>query len=209
MSYTPINYVRMQRVTAQEMNYIQTQYRNCEKLRVVDSFPATAEEGELLYLNTDRQIYSFDGVAWIVVGTGGSGGGFNLPILDGYPLLKNKDNPSKIARFDLSLISNATTRIYYLPNEDGTFALFSQVPKINGDTERSILYRGTTNTEINTNRNILIGKELTQPYLEINKETDHVEDIIKYKDGNEQLFRVTPEGKTVTKRLCLFSGASG
>ncbi len=205
MSYIPVNYVRMQRVTAQEMNYIQTQYRNCEKLKVVSSLPSIegVEEGEILYLSTENKIYQYNGTTWETVGD------VKLPISDEDPLLKNEDNPSILARFDLSQISNATTRVYFLPDADGTFALLSQTPTIEGSTERAILYRGNDNYTIKSNENILIGSEITQAYIEITKEVGNEEDIIRYKDENVQLFRVKPEGKTVTKRLCVFSGASG
>lgn len=208
MSYIPITYVRMQRVTAQQMNYIQTQYRNCEKLKVVDSLPLVvdSEEGEILYLSTDDKIYQFNGTSWETVGD------VKLPISDEDVLLKNEDNPSKKARFDLSLISDGTTRIYYLPDEEGTFALVSQTPVIVGDTERAILYRGETNTDIRSNSNILIGSEIDENYIEINKNNaiNSDVDIIRYNESyNNPVFRVEQDGKVVAKRLCLFSGASG
>lgn len=206
MSYTPINFVRMQRVTAQEMNYIQTQYKNCEKLKVVDSLPLAtdSEEGEILYLSTDNKIYQFNGTSWETVGD------VKLPISDEFILLKNEDNPSKKARFDLSLINDGTTRVYYLPDAGGTFALFSQVPIVVGDTERAVLYRGETNTDIKTNSAVLIGSEVSQPLIELNNNGLLESDIIVYKNDNGvPVFTVEQSGRVVAKRLCVFSGASG
>jgi len=205
MSYIPVNYVRMQRVTAQEMNYIQTQYRNCEKLKVVSSLPSIegVEEGEILYLSTENKIYQFNGTEWETVGD------VKLPISDLDPLLKNEENPSVLARFDLSLISDATTRVYYLPNADGTFALLSQTPVIEGSTERAILYRGANNFDIKSNGDILIGSELSHSYIEINKSASHEGDIITYNEGvGNPTFRVEQSGRVVAKRVCVFSGIS-
>jgi len=206
MTFTPINYIRMQRVTAQQMNYIQTQYRNCERIKLVDVLPAilSSLEGEIVYLTSEDKFYGFDGTEWATIGDA------KLPLSDETNLLYNSINASKKARFDLSLIADGTTRVYYLPNADGTFALMSQVPVITGDTERAVLYRGVDNVSIGSNGDILIGKTVDQPYIEINKSGTHTGEIIKYNDGlNNYLFNVSKEGKTTTKRLCVFSGADG
>jgi hypothetical protein len=206
MTFTPINYIRMQRVTAQQMNYIQTQYRNCERIKLVDVLPAilSSLEGEIVYLTSEDKFYGFDGTEWATIGDA------KLPLSDETNLLYNSINASKKARFDLSLIADGTTRVYYLPNADGTFALMSQVPVITGDTERAVLYRGADNVSIGSNGDVLIGKTVDQPYIEINKSGTHTGEIIKYNDGlNNYLFNVSKEGKTTTKRLCVFSGADG
>jgi len=208
MSYTPINYVRMQRVTAQEMNYIQTQYRNCERIKLVDVLPNIGEssEGEIVFLTSDDKFYGFSGLEWATIGDA------KLPLSDETPLLKNSINESKKARFDLSLIDDGATRVYYLPNADGTFALVSQVPIVTGDTSRAILYRGETNIDINSNSNILIGSEIDDNYIEINKNNaiNSDVDIIRYNESyNNPVFRVEQDGRVVAKRLRLFSGASG
>ncbi len=205
-SYIPVTYTRLQRVTAQEMNYIQTQYRNCERIKLVDALPIIGEsvEGEIVFLTTEDKFYGFNGVEWATIGDA------KLPLSDETELLYNSVNASKKARFDLSLIGDGTTRIYYLPDNDGTVALISQVPVLTGTEERAVLYRGIDNFSIESNEDVLIGKTDEQPYIEINKSDTHTGEIIKYNDGaNNYLFRVTKEGKTTTKRLCLFSGADG
>lgn len=205
MSYIPVNYVRMQRVTAQEMNYIQTQYRHCERIKLVDVLPALvdSEEGEIVFLTTDDKFYGFNGTEWATIGDA------KLPLSDETALLKNSINASKKARFDLSLIGDGTTRIYYLPNVDGTIALMSQVPVVTGDTERAVLYRGANNFDIKSNGDILIGSELSHSYIEINKSASHEGDIITYNEGvGNPTFRVEQSGRVVAKRVCVFSGIS-
>lgn len=206
MSYVPITYVRLDRVTAQQMNYIQTQYRNCEMIRTVDVLPAVIDssEGEILFLTTDKKFYGFNGTEWETIGD------VKLPISDENNLLYNHDVGWKTARFDLSRLTQPTPRVYYLPDVDGTFALLSNVPVITGDTDRSLLFRGADNYTIESNGDILIGRTATQPYIEINKDTLHTADIIKYNESiNNAKFVVRTDGHTLVKRLTLFSGADG
>lgn len=206
MVYTKIPFVRLDRVTAQQMNYIQTQYQNCEMIKTVAVLPDVEDssEGEILYLTTDHKFYGFNGTAWETIGD------VKLPISDENNLLYNHDVGWKTARFDLSQITQPTPRVYYLPDADGTFALLSNVPIMTGDTDRSMLFRGADNYTIESNNDILVSRTVTQPYIEINKDALHTADIIKYNESiNNAKFVVRTDGHTLAKRLTLFSGADG
>jgi len=202
--YTPISYNRFQRVTHEEMNYIQTQYTKAEKLRTVDTLPTTATAGEVVYLNTDNKFYGYDGSNW------GSIGDVELPLSDSDTLLVNAANAAKAARFDLSQITTGGVKVYYLPDGGGILALNSDVPVITGSVEGAVLYFGTTATDIQSNSDVLIARETDDTYIEINKSTGHTGDIIKYNESSSNpKFRVETDGKTSVKRLCVFSGADG
>lgn len=57
-----------------------------------------------------------------------SGSGSSLPFSDVAPLIANDADPTKLAQFDLSGLTAATTRTYALPDDDGTIALLSDIP---------------------------------------------------------------------------------
>jgi hypothetical protein len=206
MAFVPIEYTRLDRVTAQQMNYIQTQYQNCEAVRVVNELPEIEDsiEGEVLFVKADNKFYGFDGLEWSTLGDN------KLPISDELPLLKNEIIPWKQARFDLSLISEPVTRVYYLPDYDGTFALLSNVPIITGEIPGGLLSRGEDAYHIISSTEILIGEKGSDPYIEITKIDTHTGDIIKYNESlNNARFTVKNDGKTVVKSLCVFSGSNG
>jgi len=206
MSFTPIKYVKFQRVTAEEMNYIQTQYKSAEKLKTVSALPSTATAGEVVFLTTDGKFYGYDGSEW------GSIGDVELPILDDVPLLRNATNISKNARFDLSLISDGTSRVYSLPDGNGVLALLSEVPVITGGIEQSVLSLGTAVGDIKANPDVLIGREAypNDSYIEINKSIAHTGDVIVYNDGiNNPRFVVKSDGRTAVKKLTVFNGGDG
>jgi|PlaIllAssembly_1097288.scaffolds.fasta_scaffold00820_3 hypothetical protein len=204
--YTPINYAKFQRVTHDEMNYIQTQYRKAERLRIVDTLPTTASStaGDVVFLSTDKNFYGFDGTSW------GSIGDVELPIADNLTLLKNSANAAKAARFDLSLLSTGSAKVYYLPDGGGILATMSDVPVVTGDTEGAVLYLGTSVIDIQSNSDVLIARDDSDPYIEINKSVAHTGDIIKYNTSiNNPKFVVENDGRTIVKKLTVFSGRDG
>jgi hypothetical protein len=202
--YEPITFVKFQRMTSAEANYIQTQYRKVSQIRTLSVLPVTAEAGEVVYLTTDNKFYGYDGSEW------GSIGDVELPLLDNETLLRNVSNAAKSARFDLSQLSVGTVKVYYLPDGGGILALSSSVPLITGDTEGAVLYFGTSVTDIQSNSDVLIGRENTDPYIEINKSVGHTGDVIKYNESlNNPRFKVQNDGRTVVKKLTIFNGGDG
>jgi hypothetical protein len=202
--YTPINYVKFQRVTSAEVNYIQTQHTKTTRFRTLLTLPTIAQPGEVVFLLSDNKFYGYDGSNW------GSIGDVELPLSDNDTLLRNAVNITKSARFDLSLLSSGATKIYYLPDGGGILALSSNVPIVTGDTEGAVLYFGTSVTDIQSNSDVLIGRENTDPYIEINKSVGHTGDVIKYNESlNNPRFKVQNDGRTVVKKLTIFNGGDG
>lgn len=67
MSYVPIPFVKYQRVTHQNMGYIQTQYLNCERIRALDEMPSSSDshEGDVVYNTDDNRFYGYNGTSWV------------------------------------------------------------------------------------------------------------------------------------------------
>lgn len=192
MAYEILDFVRFQRVTWQDMMHIQTQYRNCESVRKEDALPSTGSSvaGDIVFLNSDGKFYGFDGTEWSTIGD------VKLPISDAEPLLENSVNPTKQARFSLSSIYPGNLRVYTLPDKSGIVALMSDVPTIGGTVEGAAVYR-IDDKAVGANDNLLIGKSLS-------------EDVFKYTDGSGvNSFRVENDGRTIARRLVLFSGGDG
>jgi hypothetical protein len=194
MAYEKIDFVRFQRVTWQDMMHIQTQYRNCESVRKEDALPAVAESvaGDIVFLNSDGKFYGFDGIEWKTIGDSE----VQLPISDNVPLLQNSVNNDKQARFDLSAIYPGNIRVFTLPDKSGIIATIGDVPTIGGTVEGAALYR-ISDKAVGGFDSLLIGKSLS-------------EDVFKYTDSKGiNSFRVENDGKTVVRRLVLFSGGDG
>lgn len=203
--YVPINYIKYQRVTHEEMNYIQTQTKKAERIRKVDTLPSVSDSvsGDIVYLTTDNSFYGFDGAGW------GSIGDVELPLPSTERLLEDPNTLSS-ARFDLSLLTPGSYRVYSLPDGGGVLALSNNVPIVSGDTEHAILYRGVTGTDIQSESDILISQGDADPYIEINKDPGHTGDVIKYSESlNSPKFKVENTGRTIAKRLTLFAGGDG
>jgi hypothetical protein len=202
--YTPIQYVKFQRMTSAQANYIQTQYKKVAQIRTLAALPGTAEAGEVVYLTADNKFYGYDGSEW------GSIGDVELPLLDNQTLLRNAADAAKSARFDLTLLSEGTAKVYYLPDGGGILAVMSEVPIVTGDTEGAVLYFGTSVTDIQSNSNVLIGRESGDSYIEINKEVGNTGDVIKYNESiNNPRFKVESSGRTIVKKLTIFNGGDG
>ncbi len=194
MAYEKIDFVRFQRVTWQDMMHIQTQYSNCESVRKEDALPSVGSSiaGDIVFLNSDSKFYGFDGTSWSVIG----GGDVKLPISDAEPLLQNAVNPAKQARFNLTSIYPGNVRVFSLPDKSGIVALMEDVPTIGGTVEGAAVYR-INDKAVGANDNLLVGKSLS-------------EDVFKYTDGSGvNSFRVENDGRTVARRLVLFSGGDG
>jgi hypothetical protein len=204
VEYNEIVYTKFRRVTSAEMNYIQTQHRRVSQFRTLNTLPSTAESGEVVYITTDNKFYGYDGSDW------GSIGDVELPLLDNQTLLRNSVDGAKAARFDLSRLSEGTTKVYYLPDGGGILALMEDVPVITGDTEGAVLYFGTSTTDIQSNSEVLIGREDSDPYIEINNSGSHTGDVIKYNESiNNPRFKVENSGRTIVKKLTIFNGGDG
>jgi len=82
---------------------------------------------------------------------GGGGGGLTPPLADNTALIKNNTDNSKLARFDASGITTATTRVYTFPDATGTLVLATNTQTLTGKTiaSGSNTITGLTNTNLN------------------------------------------------------------
>lgn len=204
MAYEEIPFVRYERVTFQDMMYIQTQFLNCERFRKEDTLPSVGNSiaGDVVFLNSDKMFYGFDGTKWTLIG------GIEFPINDSKFIINNSTDNSKQARFDLDSLSSNILRVYELPNKDGIVALLTDIPEITGTVQGAAL-RYIDNLHASAQNDVVLAMLDSEPYIKIHQSSVHSGDVISYIDSlNINRFKVENDGAITAKKITLYNGIS-